>query len=76
MRTSDTIQKDIALRFEDKTLKKTQEGSAIDMYNVAVAETLQDVYQEIEDSKKEVRNKQVFPKDGLCNIFDITCKKC
>lgn len=51
MRTSDTIQKDIALRFEDKTLKKTQEGSVIDMYNVAVAETLEDVYQEIEDSK-------------------------
>lgn len=51
MRTSDTIQKDITLRFEDKTLKKTQEGSVIDMYNVAVGETLEDVYQEIEDSK-------------------------
>lgn len=51
MRTSDTIQKEIALRFEDKTLKKTQEGSVLDMYNVAVAETLEDVYQEIEDSK-------------------------
>lgn len=51
MKTSDTIQKDIALRFEDKVLKKTQEGSVIDMYNVAVSETLEEVYQEIEDSK-------------------------
>jgi hypothetical protein len=51
MKSSDTIQKNIALRFEDKTLKKIQEGSVIDMYNVAVSETLEDVYQEIEDSK-------------------------
>jgi len=51
MRTSDTIQKDISARFEDKTIKKIQEGSVIDMYNVSVSETLEDVYQEIEDSK-------------------------
>jgi hypothetical protein len=51
MKSSDNIQKNIALRFEDKTQKKIQEGSVIDMYNVSVSETLEDVYQEIEDSK-------------------------
>lgn len=51
MKTSDTIQKDIAARFEEKTRKKIKEGSVIDMYNVSVSETLEDVYQEIEDSK-------------------------
>lgn len=51
MKTSDTIQKEITARFENRTLRPVQTGSVIDLYNAAMGETLEDVYQEIEDSK-------------------------
>ena len=51
MKDSATIQANIASRFETKTQKKVQTGSVIDLYNSSMGETLEDVYQEIEDSK-------------------------
>lgn len=58
MRSSDTIQKDIAARFEMKSGKRIQRGSVIDLYTSAVGDTLHGVYQAIEDAK----NPHLFTK--------------
>lgn len=51
MITLDEIQQKIMLRFKEKTGKTIQEGSAIDMYSIAISESMLDVYTEIENAK-------------------------
>ena len=51
MRKSENIHRDIQRRFEDMTSKTIQEGSVMDFYTVATSDTLEDVYQEIENNK-------------------------
>lgn len=51
IKQAEEIQKDITNRFEERIQNKIAAGSTIDLYNVALSETLQDVYQEIENNK-------------------------
>ena len=51
IKQANEIQKDITSRFEERIQNQIAAGSTIDLYNVAISETLQDVYQEIENNK-------------------------
>ncbi|MED1125346.1 baseplate J/gp47 family protein [Bacillus atrophaeus] len=51
MREANAIHRDIRKRFERTSGKTIQEGSVIDFYTVAASETMEDVYEEIENNK-------------------------
>lgn len=51
MKSFETIHGDIKKRFEDMTGKTVQEGSVIDFFTVATSESIQEAYEEIENSK-------------------------
>lgn len=51
LRTAEQVRSDITERFEKRMNNEIASGSVLDFYNTAIGETLEDVYQEIENNK-------------------------
>lgn len=67
MRTSEEIKNTITQVFEEKTNQLIRPGSVIDLYNNSISDSMESMYQEIEDAK----NPHLYSKLSGTNLDDM-----